>query len=104
MQIQGDFKLLCKFNCHYNEFCYYKECRYKEGPLYWHNFNIVDSYGFLPYKRENRGKSGIKINKNISSPHPGQIQDILQTLAVENNLGLVLLFFFLSFSTSDISK
>ena len=43
---------------------------------------------------ENRGKSGIKINKNISSPHPGQIQDILQTLAVENNLGLVLLFFF----------
>ena len=36
-------------------------------------------------------KSGIKINKNISTPHPGQVwqpgPDILQTLAFGNNLG-----------------
>ena len=38
----------------------------------WHNFNIADSSGFLPYKRKSQGKSGIKMNKNIS-PHLGQI-------------------------------
>ena len=52
-----------------------------------HNFNIADSCWFLPYKREIQGKSGVKMNKNISSPHPGQVwqsgPDILQTLAVE---------------------